>query len=69
MMDISALLQCTNPTLSKTNLGRVSRIVIALLAIAGRMSMLGRREKAVDGIRIYYEEKLLSSGAVVWLVE
>jgi hypothetical protein len=31
--------------------------------------MLGRREKAVDGIRIYYEEKLLSSGAVFWLVE
>lgn len=68
-MDMSALLQCTNPILSKTNLRRISRIVIALLAITGRMSMLGRREKAVDGIRIYYEEKLLSSGAVVWLVE
>ena len=41
MMDILALLQCINPTLSKTNLRRVSRIVFALLAMTGRVSMLG----------------------------
>jgi hypothetical protein len=35
MMDILALLQCINPTPSKTNLRRISRIVFALLVMTG----------------------------------
>ena len=41
MTDILALLQCINPTISKTNLRRMSRIVFALIAITGRVTMLG----------------------------
>ena len=41
MTDILALLQCINPTISKTNLRRMSRIVFALIAMTGRVTMLG----------------------------
>jgi hypothetical protein len=40
-MDILALLQNTYPTISKTNLRRLSRIIKALLAMTGRVTMLG----------------------------
>ncbi len=36
-----ALLQSTHPTLSRTNLRRLSRIIKALLAMTGRVTMLG----------------------------
>ncbi len=35
------LLQSTNPTLSRTNLRRLSRIIKAMLAMTGRVTMLG----------------------------
>ena len=41
MMNILALLQCIQPSLSKTNLRRMSRIVQAMLSMTGRMTMLG----------------------------
>jgi hypothetical protein len=41
MMNILALLQCLQPTLSKTNVRRLSRIVQALLSMTGRVTMLG----------------------------
>jgi putative transposase len=40
-MNILALLQDTNPTLSQTNLRRLSRIIKAMLAMTGRVTMLG----------------------------
>ena len=40
-MDILALLQPIEDSLSKTTLRQMSRIIIALLAMTGRMTMLG----------------------------
>jgi hypothetical protein len=41
MIDILALLQCIYPTISKTNLRRMNRIVFAMIAMTGRVTMLG----------------------------
>ena len=41
ILPYSELLQSTYPTLSRTNLRRLSRIVKALLAMTGRVTMLG----------------------------
>ena len=41
MNNILALLQCLNPALEKTTLRRLSRIIPALLAMTGRVTMLG----------------------------
>jgi hypothetical protein len=41
MTDILALLQCLNPELEKTTLRQMSRILPALLAMTGRITMLG----------------------------
>jgi hypothetical protein len=40
-MNILALIQCIQPTLSKTNLRRMSRITQAMLSMTGRVTMLG----------------------------
>ena len=41
MMNILALLQCIQPNLSKTNVGRLSVIIEAMLSMTGRITMLG----------------------------
>ena len=41
MMNILALLQCIQPTISATNVKRLSRIAIAMIAMTGRVTMLG----------------------------
>jgi IS4 transposase len=41
MMNILALLQCIQPAISATNVKRLSRIVIAMIAMTGRVTMLG----------------------------
>ena len=41
MMNILALLQCIQPAISATNVKRMSRIVIAMIAMTGRVTMLG----------------------------
>lgn len=41
MTDILALLQFIYPTITKTNLRRMSRIIFAMLAMTGRVTMLG----------------------------
>ena len=48
-MNILALLQDTYPTLSRKNLRRLSRIVKALLAMTGRVTMLGLSRWAGKG--------------------
>ncbi len=40
-MNILALLQCIQPTISGTNVKRLSRIAIAMIAMTGRVTMLG----------------------------
>ncbi len=40
-MNILALLQCIQPYLTKTNLGRMCRISLAMLSMTGRITMLG----------------------------
>ncbi len=41
MLDILALLQCLTPILAPTTLKQFSRIILALLAMTGRVTMLG----------------------------
>src|SRR3989475_8301721 len=48
-MDILALLQCLQPAVSRTTLRQFSRIVVALLAMTGRVTMLGISRWAGQG--------------------
>ena len=48
-MDILALLQCLAPVLSVTTIRQLSRIIFALLAMTGRVTMLGISRWAGDG--------------------
>ena len=41
MVDIVALYQCLRPHITTTTLRQLSRITLALLAITGRLTMLG----------------------------
>ena len=49
MMNILALLQCIQPAISATNVKRLSRIVIAMIAMTGRVTMLGLSRWAGKG--------------------
>ena len=40
-MDILSLLQCLQPSLTRTTVGQLSHIVLALLTMSGRVTMLG----------------------------
>ncbi len=62
-MNILALLQRTTPALSKTNLRRLSRIIIAMLAMTGRVTMLGISRWAGKGgsyrtVQRFFAEKI-----------
>ncbi len=48
-MDIVALFQCLQPTVTKTTLRQCSRIVLALLVMTGRVTMLGLSRWAGTG--------------------
>src|SRR5712671_711137 len=48
-MDILALLQCLHPAVSRTTLRQFNRIVVALLAMTGRVTMLGLSRWAGQG--------------------
>src|SRR3989454_8035896 len=48
-MDILALLQCLHPAVSRTTLRQFNRIVVALLAMTGRVTMLGISRWAGQG--------------------
>jgi hypothetical protein len=48
-MDIVALLQCLQPTGTKTTLRQRNRIVLAMLVMTGRVTMLGRSRWAGTG--------------------
>ena len=48
-MEIIALLQCLHPTLTATTIRQLSRILFALLAMSGRVTMLGLSRWAGEG--------------------
>src|SRR5438309_3904026 len=48
-MDIVALLQCLQPTVTKTTLRQFSRIALAILVMTGRVTMLGLSRWAGPG--------------------
>ena len=48
-MDILALLQCLHPTLSLTTIRQLNRILFALLALSGRVTMLNLSRWADTG--------------------
>jgi hypothetical protein len=48
-MDIVALLQCLQPTVTKTTLRQCNRIVLAMLVMTGRVTMLGLSRWAGTG--------------------
>jgi hypothetical protein len=48
-MDILALLQCLQPTVTKTTLRQCNRIVLAMLVMTGRVTMLGLSRGAGTG--------------------
>jgi putative transposase len=48
-MDILALLQCLQPTVTKTTLRQCSRVVLAMLVMTGRVTMLGLSRWAGTG--------------------
>ncbi len=48
-MEIIALLQCLCPTLTITTIRQLSRIIFALLAMSGRVTMLGLSRWAGEG--------------------
>lgn len=63
MMNIIPLLQCAHPTLSKTNRRRLSRIIFAILAMTGRVTMLGISRWAGKGgsyrtVQRFFAEKI-----------
>ena len=41
MIDILALLQCLHPSLNAPTIGHLSRIIVAMLVMNGRVTMLG----------------------------
>jgi putative transposase len=49
MMNILALLQCIQPAISTTNVKRLSQILIAMMAMTGRVTMLGLSRWAGKG--------------------
>jgi putative transposase len=49
MLDILAPLQCLCPYLNVTTVGHLSRIIVAMLAMTGRVTMLGMARWAGDG--------------------
>ena len=49
MTDILALLQLLQSDISKTTMRQLSRVITAMLAITGRVTMLGRSRWAGEG--------------------
>jgi putative transposase len=49
MLDILALVPCLCPSLNVTTVGHLSRIIVAMLAMTGRVTMLGMARWAGDG--------------------
>jgi hypothetical protein len=69
-MNILALLQCVQPTISKTSVRQLSRIAFAMLAMTGRVTMLGISRWAGKGgsyrtVQRFFAERI-SWAQVFW---
>jgi hypothetical protein len=64
-MDIVALLQCLQPAVPRTTLRQCSRIVVALLAMTGRVTLLGISRWTGQGGRYRTVQRLFSQ-ALPW---
>ncbi|MFN8439612.1 MAG: transposase [Caldilineaceae bacterium] len=72
MIDILALLQCLKPEMSTTMIGQMERIVVSMLAMTGRVTMLGLSRWAGEGgsyrtIQRFYNTTV-DWGQIHWLV-
>jgi hypothetical protein len=70
-MDIVTLLQCRNPWLTATTIRHLRRITFALLAMTGRVTMLGISRWAGDGGSYRTVQRLFATtipwASVLWL--
>lgn len=72
MSDILSLLQCLTPEMSATRIGQLERIVVAMLAMTGRVTMLGLSRWAGEGgsyrtIQRFYKTPV-DWGQIHWLL-
>ena len=72
MIDILALLQCLTPEMNATLKGQMERIVVAMLAMSGRVTMLGLSRWAGEGgsyrtIQRFYNTTV-DWGQIHWLL-
>ena len=71
MIDIIACLQCTCPHMTATTVGQLSRIILALLAMTGRVTMLGLSRWAGKGGSYRTMQRFFSTfipwGIVFWV--
>ena len=71
MRDIVALFQCTRPSLTATTVRQLSRIIMALLAMSGRVTMLGLSRWAGQGGSYRTVQRFFATGMpwamVFWL--
>jgi putative transposase len=71
-MDILALLQCLHPCLSATTLRQMSRIVLALLTMTGRVTMAGIARWSGDGASYRTVQRFFATAIpwpqVLWLL-
>lgn len=65
MIDILALLQCLPPHISATLIGQLSHIILAMLAISGRVTMLGLSRWAGKGGSYRTVQRFFST-AISW---
>ncbi len=64
-MDILALLQCLQPALTATTVRQMSRIVLALLTMTGRVTMSGIARWSGDGARYRTVQRFFAT-AIPW---
>ena len=72
MNDILSLLQCLTPEMSATRIGQLERLVVAMLAMTGRVTMLGLSRWAGEGgsyrtIQRFYRTPV-NWGQIHWLL-
>ena len=65
MRDIVALFQCTRPSLTATTVRQLSRISMALLAMSGRVTMLGLSRWAGHGGSYRTVQRFFATGDAV----
>lgn len=65
-MNILPLLQCLEPSLTKTNIQRLSQIVLAMLSMTGRVTMLGISRWTEGGGSYRTVQRFFYTQAIPW---